>query len=524
MISSLCTCSWFCILILLSVVFSGCGDGNNTHGDQGEQSNLVSIENYEPAQLSAMVIDEAPAALDNFIEDYNSFAITYFAYHTDKFNSFEDEFVFSPLSYANIFSVFTLGAAGETREEFQDFISRSASLDDQRTSILPFLFQEILSGNTSNEELTISNKLWGHTGYRFHIDYLENLATYFQVEREPFDFMNDAESFQENICNWIDDYLNLSMDSDSLVSVSTRTRAVLANAFALSGRWEIPFNSEDNFEGLFEDTEGVRRKVPMIHTSGTFNAYQDDEVFAYELPLSSPSLSMVVFMPAGTKWHDVYGTEEFFSDEDLGESFESEAGPCELYATFPDNSGDVTYVYNCQVIVYGYLEETNYYDFLNNFDSHYQTLLDLLTPRQVEINLPEFHINTTIARLSTATGNGVLTAFNEDEADFSPVNGRGYLFASDFMLNATIDLNGDGLNSSGEGHAVLEATQDEPDDVWRPDDGLAVWIIPGTPEYEYTHAPPQSHARPFIWVIRDKTTEAILYIGHLTYLDGEIAR
>ncbi|MFC1523281.1 serpin family protein [Thermodesulfobacteriota bacterium] len=508
----------FCILLLIPIFLYGCGGGESDQSQGGSsKSNFVEIENYISSEQSALDATDDLTTFNSFIEDYNRFAIDYFQLLTED----EDNVIFSPFSYSNIFGMLILGGVDTTKDELQNIISDNVLIDDQLPAAIHSLAQSLLSKN-SVHGFHSSNKLWGHTGYRFHINYLNNLSSYFQTEATPLNFTILGSDYSEVITQWISDNTDPMINPSTLYSTPMDTRLVLANASTLSAQWQVPVNNVATFDGLFEDLKGRRHEVPMINMKGSMNTFQDDEVFAVELFLASDNLSMVVFMPTGPEWIEVYGDKFTYLREDKGESFNDG----DEHWVFVKAIGEY-YKYTSYGIVSTYMGGTIYYDFKDEFFEKYQTIINSLSPQQVEVNLPIFSIETNSRRLSPTQENSYYYAFQEDGADFSGINGLGYLFVSNFKLNAAISLDEKGLKNSGSSLALFKATPDEPYDVWE-SDGTTSWgyfawcsndVLSG---YQNTPQPPPSHARPFIFVVRDNSSNAILYIGSLVDAGGKI--
>jgi serpin B len=109
-------------------------------------------------------------------------------------------------------------------------------------------------------------------------------------------------------------------------------------------------------------------------------------------------------------------------------------------------------------------------------------------PKKVMVHLPLFKLATTLSLRSTLQTLGIQAAFAEETADFSGMTGQRELFLTEAIHKAVLEVNEEGTEAAA-------AT------------GVAFGV---------TSLPPQFNAdHPFIYLIRDNTSGAILFLGRV---------
>jgi serpin B len=125
----------------------------------------------------------------------------------------------------------------------------------------------------------------------------------------------------------------------------------------------------------------------------------------------------------------------------------------------------------------------------------YQQVSDIISglqPNEVTLTMPKFEFDSEFSLNDTLAGMGMQDAFSPDEADFSGMTGNRELFISNVVHKAFVSVDEAGTEAAAA-TAVIGAG------------GAA----PGGPPVEVTID------RPFVFLIRDIKTGAIIFIGRL---------
>ncbi len=112
-----------------------------------------------------------------------------------------------------------------------------------------------------------------------------------------------------------------------------------------------------------------------------------------------------------------------------------------------------------------------------------------LAPQKVNLSMPRFQLETKYTLNTILSDMGMKNAFST-QADFSGMDGKGSLFISKIIHQAFVEVNEEGTEAAAATGVMMETA------IARPG-----------PEFRCDH--------PFIFLIRDKRTRAILFMGRV---------
>lgn len=441
---------------------SGQTSDSNGSTQPNNESKLVSISSYAPGQTTPdRLISQGKT--NDLALSYNYLAIDMYKYFiTDS----SINFVFGPYSFLQVLGMSAKGAKTETLEEIRKAFFFEQETEDWFNSV--YYLEKLVNqtGQSSKNSFTVKNIALGQTNYLFSRDYLDKLTKYDSPALSGMDFLNLGSSFNTDLDKWTSEATFSRLRSLSLYSDTIqRTRLILGNLTWLENEWETTTDNIQSFDGIFEKNSGEQYNVPMVRHTGRFNYYNDDSVTAFELPIGSSGKSFTVFMPNK-------GQFDAFSEK--------------LKDRIP-------------------------------------SIISGLAPKDVEIVLPVFDINMHSNMTDFMKAAGMSTAFDEKYADFSGVNGLGYCYLKDYQETATISAGKESLYAGSAAAASIEGTPDEPKELWS-NLGLIGLTLTSGNDFLSICQKPVPDARPFVFIIRDTSTNTILLIGRLLDAGGETVK
>lgn len=216
--------------------------------------------------------------------------------------------------------------------------------------------------------------------------------------------------------------------AELLPSIDPETRLLLTNAVYFKATWVSPFPPAA--PGRFLDAE-----APMMSQRLTAPGWENDRLQALELPYREGELGLVMLLPR--------------PDVRL-ESLERELTHKAV-----------------------------------------ATWLDALEPREVDVTMPRFRIQSRYELSRALGGLGLVDAFDRARADFSGVDGTQELFLSQVCHQAWVEVDEQGTEAAAATAVeAVPACVMPPPMVFRAD-------------------------RPFVFLIRDRASGAILFLGRL---------
>jgi serpin B len=302
--------------------------------------------------------------------------------------------------------------------------------------------------------------IWGHTHYLFQSSYLDTMSRYYGPDMAGLSFATSVNDSSQMIANWLHMQLGGSLDELLFAynnGINERTRAVTLNLEKLNLNWHGLFDITQTTNERFELLDGTKKLVPTMRAAGLFDVAETDQYQTFQLPIQNSTLALLVIMPKADQF----------------ETIKSQLDTTPLF----------------------------------------ENIVSTLQPKNVTVYLPHFSITTTNER-------NFSPANDERQADFSGINGQGYLYLKQLVQMATINVAESGIQANAGGKTILDATKDEPASVWEsgfappPTGGswssAAAGFSSGQVTYPCYYP---TLLRPFIFAIRETTTSTLLYAG-----------
>ncbi|MEW5800682.1 MAG: serpin family protein [bacterium] len=389
----------------------------------------------------------------------NTFAFRFYK----EFESGRGNLVFSPYTFSRAMAMTCAGAAGETARQIQVALH----FEDQ-TENLHTVFN-VLDLNLKNRELSVlqtETAAWGQTGYFMHIDFYNLLAENYCQAIRSLDFKSAMMDSADNIEKWIMDHTG-GLFSLHVNPVTDRVRWACAAAADLTGTWAQPFDPNATSDGTFEldSYSHTMITVPMMTQEASFPFTEDEQYQAIELAFKDSNLAMLLLIP----------------------------------------------------------ESNHYQEFEASLNSEkINRIIDQLDYRRIALHLPLFSFTCGQGIESLLSSLGIHDARAEGMADFSAINELDDLYLNGSTFMAHISVKEAGVRCAGATAVTLEGKEEIP----IPEFGTGVISIlithsppsysPGTFFENHSEQPKEvALSRPFIFVIRDTKSGAILFLGRL---------
>ncbi len=354
------------------------------------------------------------------------------------FSAQDGNFVFSPYSISEALALLSLGAGGRTQAEILHTLHWNRPPDRLGAA---FAAQDAGVEGAARDLLTLSvaNGIWYQRGQPPRASFSEAAQVSFHAEIRVADFAADLPVSQHMINYWVakktDGRIPLLVPPGAL---TPQTRLVLANAIYFKGRWADPFEKGRTAPKPFYTADGQSVLTPMMWREAHSKTAGADGCDLLELPYAGGALSMVIILP---KTRDgLPALEQGLTAAGL---------------------------------------------------SGWLGLLDAAGARQTDVTLPRFTMNFSVELTKALAQLGMVTAFVDRQADFSPINGRRDLYVSAAFHKAFVDVNEEGTEAAAATGFGLRS--------------LAV-----------ERAQTFSADHPFLFLIRCGSTGSVLFLGRVS--------
>lgn len=342
-----------------------------------------------------------------------------------------------------------------------------------------------LSARVDQFELRVANALWGEKTYPFRQDYIATINRYYGAGGVfPADFRNQYEAVRRQINQWAAERTNQKIRE--LISPTAlspedgkRVRLILTNAIYFKGEWSTVFREEQTKESDFLLTDGGRTRVSLMHhgdLGAGYAAFNGDGT-----PFNTPRE-----VPAFGDQPQVYPGDDGFALLEL-----------------PYKGGELSMV----VIA------PRSPDGLSNVEKlltpeNWPALVKALVSRPVDTYIPRFKLEKSFDAADVLKALGMVRAFEipgPNGADFDGLCASAdpelRLYIGKVLHAAQVDVNEKGTEAAAA-TAVITAPPPSP----------VPQMVPFTPQFRADRA--------FTFLIRDKKSDTILFIGRVTNPKG----
>jgi serpin B len=348
-----------------------------------------------------------------------------------------ENFCFSPYSISSALAMTYAGAAGDTAGEMEKNLGFSSGIHASEASL-----RERLTAAPGGAEIFIANSIWPQNDYRFLKSFTGLLKESYGAELIPVDFKGQPESARRQINGWVSERTKDKI-TDILPpeSVGPDSRLVLVNAIYFKAAWQDEFQKSATSDQEFFLSGGGSVMTPMMRSVRRAGYFETDGFQAVRLPYRGSAFSMTIVLP---KKKDGLASLE-------GDFGELGAGLLEDFRSKPKS-------------------------------------------RRVDLSIPKFRAESTFSLADALKGLGVRSAFDDNAADFSLMNGKGGLYIGAVAHKAFVDVDEEGTEAAAAtaiGMARMTAVHpEEPPVVFRAD-------------------------HPFLFLIEDAATGTVLFMGRV---------
>jgi serpin B len=348
----------------------------------------------------------------------------------------EENFCFSPYSISSALAMTYAGAAGGTADEMEKSLGFSGGMHASSEAL-----RERLAAAPGGAEIFIANSIWPQYEYGFLKSFTGLLKESYGAELTPVDFKGQPEGARRQINGWVSERTRGKI-TDILPpeSVGSDSRLVLVNAIYFKAAWQDEFHKSATSDQEFFTAGGGSVMIPMMRSVRSAGYFETDDFQALKLPYKGGAFSMTIVLPR--EKDGLAAIEGNFGELGVG--------------------------------------------FLEDFRSKPKS--------RVDMSIPKFRIESTFSLADALKGIGVRSAFDDNLADFSLMNGKGGLYISAVAHKAFIEADEKGAEAAAAtavGVARMSAAHPEESPViFRAD-------------------------HPFLFIIEDAGTGAVLFMGRV---------
>lgn len=387
-----------------------------------------------PTQNITSIADDAKASSDDVssaVNASNQFALELYSELEDG----DGNIFFSPWSISTALAMAYEGSRGQTKEEIRS-VFHFQDDDSIRRSSFAAIHSRL--NVDADYKLRTANALWVQENYRLLDEYTGTVEEYYGGEAVNVDFAQDTEGARKTINDWVEEKTdNKIRDLFPQGSLNPMTRLVLTNAIYFKGNWVKKFDESETRDEEFRIRKDSVAQVPMMRRTdreAEFNYTETDELQVLEMFYEGEELSMLVLLP---KENDLTSLEKSLTLEKLNQWREQ------------------------------------------------------LKEQRVNVFMPKFTFDSRYSLNKNLKELGMPSAFTENVADFSGIDGTKNLFIQGVIHQAFVDVNEEGTEAAAATGVAIGVES----------------IGPRIPIFRADH--------PFIFIIQERKTGNILFLGRV---------
>lgn len=248
---------------------------------------LISLSNPPSNQLNTSVSSHT------LVDGLNDFAFKLYQYEAKG----DHNVIISPYSLSSLLAILTVGAKGNTRNQFLSLLNINANHANDLLSELDQLNASLLPNNQSGS-FSVANALWATQTFNYKKSFLELNQTNKFLNFYTMDFSSQPEAARLKINDWIEkNTANYIKDLLPIGSVTAQTRLILTNAIYFKGLWKLPFSNNETTTKPFTLSTGKQIQTLMMRQEDRFFYTENPALQMLQLPYADSNLAMIILLP-----------------------------------------------------------------------------------------------------------------------------------------------------------------------------------------------------------------------------------
>lgn len=236
------------MMVSMAALISGC-DNSDTPAPEDEN---LSSESRSVISLSDAERSIVPAV--------NDFGVSLFAGYLGNGQNSENNVSYSPVSMAMCLGMLANGKDEEAREDLFDVMGVEKSRIGDFNTLMKKLVDG-LPGSDSKNKLMMANGLWVENDVEVQPSYTTFVDEYYKAP------VTKADLSAASTATAIDGWASASTDGmiERIFRYEQGMNVFLASAQMFEGEWSVPFDKNKTSKGGFENIDGTRSSVDMMH-------------------------------------------------------------------------------------------------------------------------------------------------------------------------------------------------------------------------------------------------------------------
>lgn len=204
----------------------------------------------------------------------------------------------SPLSISYALGMTLNGASANTYDSIKNTLNFSNLTSDEINQNYKSLM-ELLTNLDPKVIFKIANSIWHRNELPVEKDFVDINKNYFNAQVSGLDF--SATNAAQIINTWVDKNTNGKIKEIVPDPIPRLVVMYLINAIYFKGIWTYQFDPNQTKNENFALPGGSQKTCKMMHISGDFKYFEDEQLQMIDLPYGDKKFSMTIVLPKGNK-------------------------------------------------------------------------------------------------------------------------------------------------------------------------------------------------------------------------------
>lgn len=211
----------------------------------------------------------------------------------------------SPASISTAFGLAYGGAEGQTKQEIAKVLRYPLDRDAFEPAMGELL--STMQIDAKGRRMTVNNALWLQEGLPVRQDWIDRMDRHYGAGVKWVDYASNPNAARIQINDWVASKTNDRI-KDLLAEphVAEDTKSVLVNTIFFKADWGAPFSEAATKIEPFSLQDGAKVETKLMNLAGYFQTVQSNNVQAIRLPYRGGETEMTIFLPKSPRKLDAF--------------------------------------------------------------------------------------------------------------------------------------------------------------------------------------------------------------------------
>jgi serpin B len=156
--------------------------------------------------------------------------------------------------------------------------------------------------SANGRSMSVNNSIWLQNGLPVRDEYLALVNSNYGAGLNRVDYESDPDAARSKINRWVESKTNDKIRDLLLADdIKKFTRSILVNTVYFKADWAVPFDKATTKKEKFKLSSGKQTMLPLMHQRNSYAYAEKDGVQAISMPYRGGETDMVILLPKRRK-------------------------------------------------------------------------------------------------------------------------------------------------------------------------------------------------------------------------------